>query len=275
MSAASVNKMPLVCILPSTTTMWHLSVDESAVVGTVGSSPIRATWKHPQGSLTPWAALPLCCGLCRGPWMTPAPLGCGLAAPGNSLRCSPTDKRGFVEGQVSSTEVLTTFVRAKITSLDTPERVVFAWSPSHVWLFCDLMDCSPPGSCRWNFPGKNTGVGCHLLLQGIFLTQGLNPHLLHCRSTESMSWTTASGKRGRFSEDVKGMWVLQVCPGLHQDEPPWAADMPCPRMPPTWPTGSPMLPVPHPHTHSPRGQLSVPAPDGGGSELWEMASEHA
>ena len=28
-------------------------------------------------------------------------------------------------------------------------------------------------------PGKNTGVGCHALLQGIFLTKGLNPHLLH------------------------------------------------------------------------------------------------
>ena len=33
--------------------------------------------------------------------------------------------------------------------------------------------------CPWNFPGKNTGTGCHFLLQGIFLTQGLNPHLLH------------------------------------------------------------------------------------------------
>ena len=33
----------------------------------------------------------------------------------------------------------------------------------------------------WNFPGKNTGVGCHSLLQGIFLTQGSNPGLLHCR----------------------------------------------------------------------------------------------
>ena len=32
--------------------------------------------------------------------------------------------------------------------------------------------------CPWDFPGKNTGVGCHFLLQ-IFLTQGLKPHLLH------------------------------------------------------------------------------------------------
>ena len=33
--------------------------------------------------------------------------------------------------------------------------------------------------CPWNFPGKNTGVGCHFLLQGIFLTQGSNLGLLH------------------------------------------------------------------------------------------------
>ena len=45
---------------------------------------------------------------------------------------------------------------------------------------CDPMDCSPPGSSvPGDSPGKNTGVGCHLLLQGIFPTQGLNPHLLH------------------------------------------------------------------------------------------------
>ena len=32
----------------------------------------------------------------------------------------------------------------------------------------------------WDSPGKNTGVGCHFLLQGIFLTQGLNSHLFSC-----------------------------------------------------------------------------------------------
>ena len=35
--------------------------------------------------------------------------------------------------------------------------------------------------CPWDFPGKNTGVGCHFLLQGLFPTQGLNPGLQHCR----------------------------------------------------------------------------------------------
>ena len=47
---------------------------------------------------------------------------------------------------------------------------------------CDPMDCSPPGSSvHGDSPGKNTGVGCHALLQDIFPTQGLNPCLLHCR----------------------------------------------------------------------------------------------
>ena len=35
--------------------------------------------------------------------------------------------------------------------------------------------------CPWDSPGKNTGVGCHFLLWGIFPAQISNPHLLHCR----------------------------------------------------------------------------------------------
>ena len=47
---------------------------------------------------------------------------------------------------------------------------------------CDPMDCTPPGSSvHGDSPGKNTEVGCHALLQGIFLTQELNQGLLHCR----------------------------------------------------------------------------------------------
>ena len=36
-------------------------------------------------------------------------------------------------------------------------------------ILCDPWTVAPPGS---SVPGKNTGVGCHVLLQGIFLTQG-------------------------------------------------------------------------------------------------------
>ena len=47
---------------------------------------------------------------------------------------------------------------------------------------CNPMDYSPPGSSNYgDSPGKESGVGCHTLLQGIFPTQGLNPGLLHCR----------------------------------------------------------------------------------------------
>ena len=44
------------------------------------------------------------------------------------------------------------------------------------------MDCKPTRFlCPWNFPGKNTGVGYHSPLQGIFATQGSNLNLLHFR----------------------------------------------------------------------------------------------
>ena len=47
---------------------------------------------------------------------------------------------------------------------------------------CDTMDCSPPGnSVCGDSPGKNTAVGCHALLQGIFPIQGLNLSLLLCQ----------------------------------------------------------------------------------------------
>ena len=55
-------------------------------------------------------------------------------------------------------------------------------SLSRVPTLCDPIDCSPLGSSvHGNFPGKSAGVGCHFLLQGIFLTQGSNPGLPHCR----------------------------------------------------------------------------------------------
>jgi len=44
------------------------------------------------------------------------------------------------------------------------------------------MDCSPPGfSIHGDSPGKNIGVGCYALLQGISPNQGSNPGLPHCR----------------------------------------------------------------------------------------------
>ena len=68
------------------------------------------------------------------------------------------------------------------------QRTEAGWSSAvglvtQSWLsLCNPMDNSLPGSSiHEDSPGKNTGVGCHALLQGIFSTQGLNPGLPHCR----------------------------------------------------------------------------------------------
>ena len=49
---------------------------------------------------------------------------------------------------------------------------------SHVCLILTPWTVATRFLCPWNFPGKNTGMGCHLLLQNIFLTQELNLCLL-------------------------------------------------------------------------------------------------
>ena len=50
---------------------------------------------------------------------------------------------------------------------------------SCVLLFATLWTVQPARLlCPWDSPGKNTGGGCHILLQGIFPTQGLNLSLM-------------------------------------------------------------------------------------------------
>ena len=56
-------------------------------------------------------------------------------------------------------------------------------SLSHVQLFVTPRAVAYQVLHPWDFPGKNAGVGCHFLLQGIFPTQGLNPGLSHWRQT--------------------------------------------------------------------------------------------
>ena len=58
--------------------------------------------------------------------------------------------------------------------------------------------------CSWDSPGKNIGMGCHSLLQGIFPTQGLTSGLLHCRQILSC----LSHRGIHFSSDA------QSCPTL-------------------------------------------------------------
>ena len=56
--------------------------------------------------------------------------------------------------------------------------------------------------CPWDSPGQNTGVGCHFLLQGVFLTQGLNLGLPHHRQMlyplrHQGSWSCVNRTRGK------------------------------------------------------------------------------
>ena len=59
---------------------------------------------------------------------------------------------------------------------------------------CDPRDCSLPGSSVHGvFLGKNSGVGCHFLLQGIFLTQGSSPHFPHWQADSLPPATREAG----------------------------------------------------------------------------------
>ena len=52
---------------------------------------------------------------------------------------------------------------------------------SHAQLFCTSMDCSLPGFSVRGITQARVNVDYHLFLQGIFPTQGLDLHPLHCR----------------------------------------------------------------------------------------------
>ena len=67
-------------------------------------------------------------------------------------------------------------LRACLLNIKFPCSVLCA--QSHPAL-CNPLDCSLSSSCLWDFPGKNTGVDCHFLFQGIFPIQGSNLCLLH------------------------------------------------------------------------------------------------
>jgi len=76
-----------------------------------------------------------------------------------------------------------TFSRCSSNSEPTAQSLFVCMLVTQLCLtLCDPMDCSPQLLCPWDFPGKNTEVSCHSLLQGIVPTQGWNLGLLHCRN---------------------------------------------------------------------------------------------
>ena len=61
--------------------------------------------------------------------------------------------------------------------------------------------------CPWDFPGKDTGVGCHFLLQGIFLTQGWSLYLLHWQA-DSLLLTHLGRPANSVQEPKHSPWPL-------------------------------------------------------------------
>ena len=62
---------------------------------------------------------------------------------------------------------------------DMTVKAMHVCTLSHVQLFATRQTVACQAPLSWDYPGKNTGVGCHFLLQGIFPTQGLDPYLLY------------------------------------------------------------------------------------------------
>ena len=78
-------------------------------------------------------------------------------------------------------ELYVLYLRRPLTKKITPALTIgVCKSLSHVQLYTTPWTASRL-LCHWGFLGKNAGVGCHFLLQRIFLTQGSNPDLLYCR----------------------------------------------------------------------------------------------
>ena len=65
--------------------------------------------------------------------------------------------------------------------------------------------------CLWDPPGKNTGVSCHALLQGIFPTQGSNPSLLCLLLWQEDSLPLAPpGKTSLLTIVLNHTWMNQI-----------------------------------------------------------------
>ena len=67
--------------------------------------------------------------------------------------------------------------------------------------------------CPWNSPGKNTGVGCHALLQGVFPTQGSNPCLQHLQHWQAGSLPLAPPRPGPVHSKLEALFQAAQADG--------------------------------------------------------------
>ena len=94
---------------------------------------------------------------------------------------------------------------------------------------CNPVDCSPVRLlCPWDSPGKNSGVGCHALLQGEMPELGFRPESRHTRSFSFMHFTPPSHFRdlpdaGSPPGHHAALWVH----GSHHSSPPLTPTISC------------------------------------------------
>ena len=63
--------------------------------------------------------------------------------------------------------------------------------------------------CPWDSPDKNTGVGCHALIQGTFSTQGSNPGLLHWQA-DSLPLSHLGSLKNYAQREINISWHIHV-----------------------------------------------------------------
>ena len=127
---------------------------------------------------------------------------------------------------------------------------------------CDPMDCSPPDSFHpWNFPGNNTGVGCHFLLQGNLPNPGIKlaspalagrffttePREAHTQTYSSVSSVAQSCPTlcDPMNRSTPGLPVHHQLPEFTQTHVHRVSDA----IQPSHPLSSPSPPAPNPSQH--------------------------
>ena len=89
-------------------------------------------------------------------------------------------------------------VKVKVLVAQSCQTLATPWTIAHQLL------------CAWDSLGKNTGVGCHALLQGIFLTQGSNLHLMSLALANGFFITTTATREAHISSRYVHMWKLKI-----------------------------------------------------------------
>ena len=93
---------------------------------------------------------------------------------------------------------------------------VSAKLPQWCSTLCDSIWYATRLLCPWDSPGKNTGVGCYWLLQGIFLTQGSNPRVLGLLHWQTGSLSLAPAGKPRDITAISAMFAFcSLCLSRH------------------------------------------------------------